>query len=100
MGNYSPSLNVDEYENTSPVGRFKANQFGLYDMGGNVWQWCEDFYDGKSSFRMLRGASWGISFPGRLLSSYRFNLAGAREVEGIAFLSIGTAGLSFSAAHS
>ena len=70
-GNYNKSLNVDSYEFTSPVGSFTANQFGLYDMGGNVWQWCEDWYDGAQSSRVLRGGSWRGLGPDLLLSSYR-----------------------------
>jgi formylglycine-generating enzyme required for sulfatase activity len=34
----------DGFEGTSPVKSFPANGYGLYDMGGNVWNWCSDFY--------------------------------------------------------
>lgn len=55
-GNYSHRLAVDDFGEASPVGSFAANKHGLYDMGGNVYQWCEDFYDDVFDDRVLRGS--------------------------------------------
>jgi sulfatase modifying factor 1 len=54
----------DGFIYTSPVASFKPNGFGLYDMTGNTWQWCQDRYGdyekgaGASSLRVLRGGAW------------------------------------------
>lgn len=73
---------------TSPVGSFKPNSFGVYDMAGNVWQWVEDCYhqsyegapaDGSAwtaddcKYRVVRGASWN-SRPVLLRSASRYRL--------------------------
>ena len=71
---------------TAPVGSFRPNGFGLYDMHGNVREWVADCWNGSyqgapsdgsawlqgdCAHRVLRGGSWG-SFPGSLRAAYRF----------------------------
>ena len=61
----------DGYARTSPVGAFPPNRYGLHDMGGNVWQWCEDWHNASRFRRVLRGASWLNEHPDDLLLSNR-----------------------------
>ncbi len=77
VANYNKALTQDDYWNTSPVGSFHANEHGLYDMAGNVYQWCMDTYKPEMNtdemrqanpflnadykpgpFKVLRGSAW------------------------------------------
>jgi formylglycine-generating enzyme required for sulfatase activity len=64
----------DGYVTTAPVGSFKPNGFGLYDLAGNAAEWCEDSYDGTSSRRELRGGSWVNTGPKSLWASTRMSV--------------------------
>ena len=77
---YSGSNNISDvawYKDNSggithSVGMKQANELGIFDMNGNVWEWCQDWFDSYSSssqtnptgaisgaFRVFRGSSWG-----------------------------------------
>ncbi len=61
----------DGFPTTAPVMSFVPNEFGLYDLGGNVWEWCEDWISSEQKERVLRGGSWPNFERGLILSSYR-----------------------------
>jgi formylglycine-generating enzyme required for sulfatase activity len=56
---------------TADVGTLKPNKFGLYDMLGNVWEWCRDWSGDERTLRILAGGSWLNDIPGCVSISYR-----------------------------
>jgi formylglycine-generating enzyme required for sulfatase activity len=80
----------DGYAGTSPVGQYDPNGFWLYDMVGNVWQFCADFFDGKAydsslhdsidpvgprtgKKKVVRGGNWAFG-AGIARNAFRFGL--------------------------
>ncbi len=85
VGNYDSELRPSGFDYTSPVGSFPANRHGLCDLGGNVWEWCQDAYDSGQNCRVLRGASWHSAKRHMLLSSARLMNSPGHRVDIVGF---------------
>ncbi|MBQ8285782.1 MAG: formylglycine-generating enzyme family protein [Thermoguttaceae bacterium] len=99
---YGTSTTGEYLDRTTAVGSYDANAWGLYDMHGNVWEWCADWYGAygsgsqtdptgpkSGSLRVLRGGSWYLDAEysrsacrGYCGPTYRFNYNGFRLVLG------------------
>lgn len=71
-----PENYIAEYRDPYSGGEVKAqasvaNDLGIYDLGGSLWEWCADRFREGTNWRVLRGGSWKSVRPETLLSSHR-----------------------------
>lgn len=96
-GGRHPDWNIvvgykDGFEDASPVGSFRATKTGLYDLTGNAWEWCEDFFDGKAGARVLRGGAYSRLGAHHLEASFRLDVAPQRRRADFGFRCVLAAG--------
>jgi len=72
---------------TQQVGLKEPNNWGLYDMLGNVWEWCSDIYDQTvyGSYRIIRGGGWNDEERGCLATNRRRSHPTAYKIDDLGF---------------
>ena len=72
---------------TQPVGRLQANAWGLHDMLGNVWEWCNDVYDPSvyGDYRIFRGGGWNDVARGVMVTNRRRSHPVAFRIDDLGF---------------
>jgi formylglycine-generating enzyme required for sulfatase activity len=76
---YHPSYDSGGFPYTSPVGSFSSNGYGLYDMSGNVSEWCWDASGSSGSYRNFRGGGWGNSSSLARCGNWSYNFPDAES---------------------
>ncbi len=64
---------TDGYATTAPVMSFRADRLGLFDIGGNVSEWCEDWFNADQKYKVDRGSNWSTRWGPMFFLSHRGN---------------------------